>query len=270
MKNLQSKVSVVTGAGSGIGREVAIALAKKGSHLALGDISPEKLKETREMLRPMGVNVTLHEVDVSHKEQVKVFAEEVSRQHNQINILVNNAGVASGVTFEDQSLEDFHRVMNINLFGVVYGCKFFLPFLKKADEAHIVNICSIIGLCGNPILGSYAASKFAVRGFSESLYIELKAYKIPVTIVYPGWTKTNLIESANISDFVEELNSYKYFKDKFFKKGNSPKTVARRVLYGIRGKKREVIAGADTLFLGVLKSYFPSLAIWVVEKGYRY
>lgn len=269
MKDLRSKVSVITGAGSGIGREVAIALAKKGSHLALGDISMKGLEETRELLRPMGVNVSLHQVDVSDMEQMKNFAQEVIDEHGHAHVLVNNAGVASGVTFQDQSLEDFHRVVDINLFGVVYGCKFFLPFLKKEDDAHIVNICSIIGLCGNPILGSYSASKFAVRGFSESLYIELKEDNVNVTTVYPGWTRTNLIAAANISDNVENLNSYRHFKEKLFSKGNSPQTVARRILYGIRKNKREVIAGLDTLVMGTLKNFIPSLALWIINRSYR-
>ncbi len=269
MKNLRSKVAVVTGAGSGIGREISLALAKDGCHLALCDVLPGGLEETRDLLKPMGVNVSLHEVDVSDKDRMKTFSEEVIEEHQHVNILINNAGIASGVTFEDQSLKDFHKVMNINLYGVIYGCKYFLPLLKKEKESHVVNICSIIGLCGNPMLVSYCTSKFAVRGFSESLYLELKAMNIPVTTVYPGWTKTNIIDSANISDKVENLKTYQTFKENFFNKGNSPAIVAKRTIQGIKKNRREVITGVDALLMGLAKKFFPNLALRIVSREYE-
>ena len=180
MKKLSDRVAVVTGAAGGIGRATSLALAKEGCHLALCDVNTVGLEETAAMARELGRTVSTHIVDVSNKERMRAFAEEVVAQHGGVNILVNNAGVTVTAPFEHHSLEDFEWIVGINLWGVIYGCKFFLPYLQKADEAHIVNLSSLFGLLGVPSQTSYCATKFAVHGFSEALWVELRDQNIGV------------------------------------------------------------------------------------------
>lgn len=269
MKDLGSKVAVITGAGSGIGREIAVAMAKEGCHVALCDISQEGLEDTRSRLGSTGANVSTHQVDVSDEARMQTLAEEIINVHKHVHILINNAGVASGVRFDEQSTEDFERIIRINLFGVVYGCKYFLPLLKKEKEAHIVNICSIVGLMGNPMLGAYSTSKFAVRGFSESLWHELADENIGLTIVYPGFTKTGIFDNAALSDKLKKQRYYDIYKEKFTIKGNPPDRVARRVVYGIKKNKRAVVAGLDTFMLGLLLRFWPKKALNVMHNIYQ-
>lgn len=268
MRELQSKVAVITGAGAGIGRELAIALGKEGCHLALCDISQEGLQETQRLLEQWDINVSTHRVDVSDLGQVEALTEEVVQEHRQVDILINNAGVASGVNFEDQSLEDFQWVLSVNLLGVVYGCKCFLPLLKKQPEAHIVNTCSILGLIGWPVLSAYSASKFAIRGFSESLWHELREHHINVTMVFPGYTKTNISGATKFSANVEKRKSFQGFKAKSFDGGNSPVRVARRTVSGIKKNKLEVFVGIDTFVVALFKRYMPNMLLKIINFAY--
>lgn len=269
MKDLGSKVAVITGAGSGIGQEIAVAMAKEGCHIALCDISQKGLEETHKRLEPMGIKVSTHEVDVSDKARMQALPEEIADIHGHIHILINNAGVASGMRFEEQSMTEFERVIAINLFGVVYGCKYFLPYLKKEQEAHIVNISSIAGLIGNPILGAYSASKFAVRGFSESLWHEVGDYNIGLTVAFPGFTRTKIFDQANLSETVKEQEYFDFFKNTLAKKGTPPERVAKRLVYGIKKNKLVIVTGPDTFMMWFLLRFNPRRAFKVIQKIYQ-
>jgi NAD(P)-dependent dehydrogenase (short-subunit alcohol dehydrogenase family) len=184
---LEDGVAVITGAGSGMGRCLAQKLAARGSSLALSDINEKGLSETSELLAGSKGKVTQHLVNVAEESQVKSFAEEVQRQHGRATILFNNAGVALLGDLDEISLQDFRWLMDINFWGVVYGVTYFLPMLKKEKRAHIVNTSSLLGFFGASGQGAYCASKFAVRGYTESLHHELLATNVGVTCVHPGF-----------------------------------------------------------------------------------
>lgn len=184
MKQLTDKVAVVTGAGSGIGRATAIALAREGCNLALVDLSAERLEEVVTRIAEMGRETSSHIVDVSVRVEMERLVEEVIAAHEQVNIVVNNAGVVTLGKLVDQPLENIEWVVSVNIWGVVHGCKLFLPHLLAAKDAHIVNVSSAAGLLSPPGRSTYALTKHAVRGLSESLRQELRSEGVGVTCVY--------------------------------------------------------------------------------------
>ena len=196
MKKLKGAVAVVTGAGSGIGRATSLELARRGCDLALVDISEGGALETAAMVREFGRDASVHVADVSDKVQMQALPDSVRAHHPKINILVNNAGVCVVSSFQDHRVEDFEWILGINLWGVIYGSKFFLPHLQEAGEGHIVNISSLVGFFPLPGFSSYAVTKYAVRGFSEVLRAELAAQNIGVTSVHPGIINTNISNGA--------------------------------------------------------------------------
>jgi NAD(P)-dependent dehydrogenase (short-subunit alcohol dehydrogenase family) len=168
-------VAVITGAASGIGQALAVRFAREGvAGIAISDVNESGLKETADLIKEIGVPVSTHVFDVSKLDQVQKFADEVIEQHGHVTHLVNNAGVGLIGTFDQLSIEDFEWLMGINFWGVVYGCKVFLPLMIDQDESHIVNISSVFGIIAPEEQTAYCASKFAVRGFTESAADEWK------------------------------------------------------------------------------------------------
>ncbi|MGH7805352.1 MAG: SDR family NAD(P)-dependent oxidoreductase, partial [Candidatus Binatia bacterium] len=194
MKSFADKVAAITGASSGIGRALAVELAKEKCALALSDVNEAGLAETAELARAHGMKVTTARVDVSKREEVHAWADAVVREHGKVNLVVNNAGVALGATIEGVRYEDFEWIMGINFWGVVYGTKAFLPHLRASGDGHVVNVSSVFGLISMPTQGTYNAAKFAVRGVTEALREELALSGAPVsaTCVHPGGIKTNI------------------------------------------------------------------------------
>ncbi len=200
MKDFRGRVAAITGAGSGIGRALANALARQGAHLALSDIDDAGLAETVVQCEGLGVKITSEHVDVADRCAVYAWADCVVAEHGHVNLIINNAGVALGATVESMSYEDFEWLMNINFWGVVYGTKAFLPHLKLSGEGHIVNLSSVFGLISVPSQSAYNAAKFAVRGFSDTLRMELEidGANLSVTTVHPGGIKTNIARNARV------------------------------------------------------------------------
>ncbi len=194
--NLTNRVAMVTGAGSGIGRATAVSLARRGCHLALGDIDRAGLQETAWMLSNLGVRVTSHLFDVADRDAVRALPVSVHDAHKRVDLLVNNAGVALGGTFEQVSEADFEWLMDINFNGVVRMTRAFLPLLRQSDEARIVNVSSLYGLVSPPGQCAYSASKFAVRGFSNALRHELEGSTVAVSVVHPGGVATAIARKA--------------------------------------------------------------------------
>ena len=197
---LKNRTAVVTGAASGIGRGIARALARRGCNLALADLNEDGLEETAAIVSPHDVKTTTHRLDVADRAAVAAFPDAVRAAHGGADILINNAGVAVGGTFEEIAEADFEWLFEINFWGVVRMTRAVLPLLRCSDEAHIVNISSLFGLIAPPGQSAYCASKFAVRGFSESLRRELEAEgaRIAVTTVHPGGVNTSIAENARV------------------------------------------------------------------------
>lgn len=195
--SLNKKVVAITGAGSGIGRELAIKSASLGANLALSDINRTSLEETKSLISS-NVKINTYIVDVSSKESVFKYADDVIQDFGDIDYIFNNAGTSVMASFEHLSLEEIERVININLWGVIYGCKAFLPHMLSKKDGCIINISSVFGLAGMPVSSAYNMSKFAVRGLTETLWNEFDYENTGVraVLVHPGGIKTNINGSA--------------------------------------------------------------------------
>jgi NAD(P)-dependent dehydrogenase (short-subunit alcohol dehydrogenase family) len=260
MKILKDKVAAITGAASGIGRSLAINLADEGCAVAIADIDRDGLQETAQMLRNKPVQVTTHVVDVGIHDHVHQFAYDVVRQHGKANIIVNNAGVSLAASLEEVTYDDFEWLLNINLWGVIYGTKAFLPYLKKQAEGHIVNMSSVHGLFTNRGVGPYCTSKFAIRGFTQTLCQELKDTPIRVSCVYPGGIKTNIARNTRFPDYYagkrtkeEAIRDF----DKFIARTSADKA-ARVIIAGIRRNKKRILVGYDAHIFALLERLFPN------------
>jgi NAD(P)-dependent dehydrogenase (short-subunit alcohol dehydrogenase family) len=269
MKRFTDRVAVVTGAAGGIGRAVAQALATKGCDLAIADIDAEGLAQTAAHIEGLGRRVTTHRVDVSDRAQMEAFAAAVEQAHGRVDVLVNNAGVTCAATFEEQSLEDFEWVVGINLWGVIYGCKLFLPLLRRADEAYVVNLSSMFGIIGMPRQTSYCATKFAVRGFSESLAVELAETSVRVLSVHPGGIRTNIAKSAR---YVGPQSTQMRDKTvRFFEKiGMSPASAAARIVAAMERNAERLLITRESYATDVIKRLYPTVPsrfiAWVHRK----
>jgi NAD(P)-dependent dehydrogenase (short-subunit alcohol dehydrogenase family) len=259
MRDIRGAVAVVTGAGSGIGRALAQDLAKRGAQLALADVNTAALEETRTLLG--SAVARSYSVDVGQAAAVEDLARQVQRDFGRASLLVNNAGVALFGTFAEVSLEDMEWLVRINFWGVVYGCKFFLPLLEREPDAHIVNVSSVFGLIGPPGQTAYASSKFAVRGFSESLREELRAVSsIKVTSVHPAGIATRIAGSARSGRGVA-ANARQQAEEAFKKVATiSPEEAARVIVKGILGNKTRVLIGADAYRIDRIQRLFPARA----------
>lgn len=249
MKQLKSRVAAVTGAGSGIGRALAIELAGRGSHLALSDVDETGLFETVARCEGAGVKVTSHRLDVADRAAVHAWADQVVADHGRVNLIVNNAGVAPAATVESMSHEDFAWLMDIDFWGVVHGTQAFLPHLIAAGEGHVVNISSVFGLISVPSQSAYNAAKFAVRGFTDALRMELDLADsgVSATTVHPGGIKTNIARNARVDDSVTEVAGDAEAARRRFDKAliTTPERAARQILTAVERDRRRVLVGPD-------------------------
>jgi len=264
---LRGRTAVITGAGSGIGRAIATSLAQRGCHLALADVDERGLVETVSLLPASGVRVTQHALDVADRAAVAAFPAIVSAQHGAVDVLVNNAGVALGGTFDMVSEEDFDWLFNINFHGVVRMTRAFLPLLRASTDARLVNISSIFGIVAPAEQVAYAASKFAVRGFSEALRHELDGSTVGVTVVHPGGVRTNISESARAPQGVDDADVAR--RRAAFKKflRMPPSKAGEIIVRGVEQRKKRVLVGSDAVGLSLLARLAP-VSYWsVMAKG---
>jgi short-subunit dehydrogenase len=251
MKKLKGKTVALTGAGSGIGEAVAIQLAKKGCNLALAGRDITKLEETKNKLTGDS-KVTIHQVDVSDREAVYKYADAVAEAHGGVDMVINNAGVALEADIEDLTYDDFEWIVNINFWGVVYGTKAFLPYLKKRPEAKIVNMSSVFGIVAAKKLSAYNATKFAVRGFSEAVRQDLEGTSVSVLTVHPGGIKTNLVKAGLAAG---RGNDDSTFEDNFV---TTAEKCAKDMVKAIQKNSNRIVIGNDAIASDIVQRLIPN------------
>ncbi|MCW2840020.1 MAG: acetoin dehydrogenase [Aeromicrobium sp.] len=251
MTHVTGKVAVVTGAASGIGRALAVELARRGARLAISDVELAGLAETEALVRAEGAQVRCDALDVSQRELVLAYADTVVEHFGTVNLVFNNAGIAFTGTVEKMSFKDIDRVMDVDFWGVVNGTKAFLPHLIASGDGHVVNISSIFGLFSVPSQSAYNAAKFAVRGFTESLRQEMLNGGLPVkvTCVHPGGIKTNIARNGEQVEGLDHDDLASSF-DKLAR--TSPQKAAEVILAGVEKNRARVLIGADAWVLDKL------------------
>ena len=254
MSLLRDKTVVITGAASGIGRATALRVAQDGARLAIVDLNQEGLQATaREALHAGAAEARTFLTDVSDPDAVEELANTVADELRGADVLINNAGINVTASFRDHSLEDFHRNIDVNLYGVVHGCHFFLPQLLDKPQAWIVNISSIFGIVGTSQQTAYCASKFAVRGFTESLHEELADDNVDVIVVHPGCIRTNIVNQARFSDPGLADRSRQYFQ----RRGADPDVVARKIYAAIEDGRHRVLVTPEAHLLDLARRLLP-------------
>jgi NAD(P)-dependent dehydrogenase (short-subunit alcohol dehydrogenase family) len=252
------RTAIVTGAASGIGAALAHGLAERGCRLALADIDMEGLDRVASSIGGAPDRISLHHLDVSDRQAIAAFPAAVRAAHGGAALLFNNAGVAVGGRFEDVPEADFDWLMSINFWGVVRMTRAFLPILREADEAHITNISSLFGLVAPAGQTAYSASKFAVRGFSDSLRHELAGSSVGVTTVHPGGIKTSIAKNARhaAGASAEELAKGLEAFEKFLVM--PPQQAAEIILRGVTHRRARVLVGRDAHFMALVERLFPA------------
>jgi NAD(P)-dependent dehydrogenase (short-subunit alcohol dehydrogenase family) len=258
---LKGRTAVVTGAAGGIGRAIAISLARRGCHLALADIDDETLRRTAAEIRDKhaqdNIRISPHHLDVSDRAAVSALPTQVTAEHGGVDVVVNNAGVALGGTFLEVAETDFDWLFDTNFWSVVQMTRAFLPLLQKSEEARLVNISSLFGLIAPPGQTAYCASKFAVRGFSEALRHELAGTRIGVTVVHPGGVATSIAKNARLPSRLseEERAKRREFFDSFLTM--PPEIAGEIIVRGVENRKPRVLVGRDAKYAALVERLMP-------------
>jgi butyryl-CoA dehydrogenase len=243
------RVAAVTGAASGIGEALALALARRGLHVALCDVDETGLAATAARCERQGVTVTATRVDVADREAVHTWADAVVAGHGRVDLVVNNAGVALMATVADMSYDDLDWLVAIDFWGVVHGTKAFLPHLLAADEGHVVNVSSVFGLVSIPGQAAYNAAKFGVRGYTDALRMELEVAGsgVSCTTVHPGGIRTRIAANARIHESaLGGATSTDEARDGFARIAmTSPEKAARQILVAVERNRRRALVGPD-------------------------
>jgi NAD(P)-dependent dehydrogenase (short-subunit alcohol dehydrogenase family) len=260
-------VAVITGAASGIGRALAVRMAREGiAGVAIADTNEAGLRETAALVEKAGGRVSTHVLDVSDRNAVEQFAKDVVERHGRATHLINNAGVGLIGRFEHLSIEDFEWLMGINFWGVIYCTKAFLPTLLEQKSAHIVNVSSVFGLIAPSEQTAYSSSKFAVRGFTESLRHEMADTNVSVACVHPGGIKTNIVRNSRVA--TDTPAEWKQQGVKFFDKvaKTPPEDAADVIVRGIKEKNPRILIGKDAVGISMFSRLFPKRYLAVIER----
>ena len=274
MRSFQDRVGVVTGAASGIGRAVALALAERGADLAISDIDESGLEATADAVRVAGVKVVAEPLDVADRGAFEAHAVRVATDLGKVNLIVNNAGVAVSGQISELSLEDLEWLMGINYWGVVHGTQVFLPYLEASGEGHVVNISSVFGLIAVPGQAAYHSAKFAVRGFTECLRqeLEIAGSCISATSVHPGGIRTNIVRNARVSGELPAGETRADLNEQFDRAARTtPERAAEVILKGVLRNKRRVLIGREAYAIDWMQRLFPAgyqrLLVWAAKRG---
>lgn len=263
---LESKLALITGAASGIGRATAVSLARRGAVLALVDVNAEGLAETARLVESEGAKASVHLCDLAVSGQIDALPQAVFDRHGKLDLLVNNAGVTVLGDFESATADDLEWVLRVNLLAMMRLTRAALPFLKQSADAHIVNVSSILGITARPEQAAYCASKFGVRGFSQSLRYELRKHSIGVTVVHPGGINTRIVDNARLGGNAPREESGNRRERAKRSLVMPPQQAAETIVKAIEARKVRLLIGKDAIFLAVLERIFP-ISYWsVVER----
>jgi NADP-dependent 3-hydroxy acid dehydrogenase YdfG len=262
---LADRVAVITGAGGGIGRATALCLARRGCHLALADIDEAGVAATAREAQALGVRASAHRLNVADRAAVGAFPQQVAALHGRVDLLMNNAGVALGGTFEQVAEEDFDWLMEINFHAVVRMTRAFLPVLHRSDDGRIVNVSSIYGIITPPGQAAYAASKFAVRGFSNVLRHELEGSKLGVSVVHPGGVATSIAKNARVpaGATADEVERGRKSMEKLLRL--QPEQAGEIIVRGIEQRQARILVGRDAKAAALLERLAP-VGYWALLK----
>lgn len=252
MQSFQNKVAVITGAGSGIGRALAVALAQAGAELAISDIHLENVTNTAQQCQQLGVKVKHYRVDTGSRDAIYEHADEVVRDFGRVNLVINNAGVAVTASVQEMTDEDFTWLMDINFWGMAHGSRAFLPHLIASGDGHVVNISSVFGMVSVPKNAAYNASKFAIRGFTEALRQEMQMDKLPVGVscVHPGGIRTNIAISGRRGPSEAGRDVAASFERVA---RTTPEQAAKVILKGIQRNKGRIFIGRDAHMIDLVQ-----------------
>lgn len=276
MKTFQNKVSVVTGAGSGMGRYLALNLAQEGSDVVICDINQKALNETKDLIKAYNVSCSSLNLDLREKNNIDTLVEETISNHGKVDLLFNNAGVVTASPFLEMKESDWDWCNDLNYNSLVYCSRAFLPHLMKEKESALVNTSSIFGIITTPNNTVYHATKFAVRGFTESLAMELRDDPIQINCVYPGHIGTNIVLDARFKKEILLTNG-EYAKDSngkpltvedvgstFRETGMNPNKAAKIILKGVKKNKRRIFVGLDAKVMEIAQRLSPSHYIRII------
>lgn len=264
MRSFEGRVAAITGAASGMGRSLALALAQRRCGLALSDVNEDGLQQTARLCAAYPVKVSTRVLDVSDRAAVFAWAAESAQAHGKVNLIFNNAGVAHTASAGTATIEDFQWIMGINFWGVVHGTQAFLPYLRAAGEGHVINLSSLFGLMAMPTQGTYNASKFAVRGYTEALRmeLELEGDAVSATCVHPGGVATNIVNASRIDPQIvaatgQDAETHRRRANRMINV-TTPDAAALQILAGVQRNARRVLVGKDAWFLDKLVRLFGS------------
>ncbi len=257
MPQLEQSVAVITGAATGIGRALAARLANEGARLCLADINKEALDLVAQGLKAQGCDVSTHEVDVADRRQMESLCRYVVQHFGRADSLINNAGVGLIGDVEEVSLEDIEWLMGINFWGMVYGVKYFLPILRQQKKAYIVNLSSVLGIIAPPGQAAYAASKFAVRGFTEALRHELAGTGVQVSSVHPGAIRTGIAKSSRIGAGADPEKLEQEARRFEFLARTTPERAADRIMSGVLRGETRILIGTDASQIDRIQRLLP-------------
>lgn len=258
MKTFDKRVAAITGAGSGMGRALALELVSRGAAVAISDVNEDGLAETERLVNEAGGTVCAHVVDVADRQAVAAWAAAVVAHHGRVHMIFNNAGVALMQSVEKLRYEDYEWLLNINLWGVIHGTREFLPYLQQVDEAHIVNTASIFGVVAFPTQSAYNAAKFAVRGFTEAIGQDLADTHIRVSCVQPGGVKTGIVKAGRMDLGDNEGPTPDEIAEQFEKVAAlQPEQAAQIILKGVQRDRMRILVGTDARMLAWLQRLFP-------------
>lgn len=259
------KTALVTGAASGIGAALAGKLAALGCHLALVDVNSDGVTAVAASLKSGSRSITAYAVDLADTSAIAALPEDVAKDHEGVDMLINNAGAALGGAFSEVKTDDFEWLIDVNFYSVVRMTRAFLPMLRRSPDARLINVSSVFGLIGPPGQTAYAASKFAVRGFTEALRHELAQEKIGVHAVMPGGVKTNIARNAriNLDDMSEAEERVKAIEANFI---TTPERAADTILRGVNRGSPRILIGRDARLISLLERLTPTRATQLVLK----